>query len=1258
LQRRSLGLLAGGLVATALLSSTPAWAATKYQLVRELSSTPAGGFENPDAVAVAQTFGETYVVDRGRRVVDEFGSSGLFVSELTGTPASAPVSGPFGDPTGVAVDGSGDAFVVDAENRVVDEFNSSGAFVRQISEAPASAPVGGPFGGLNGSVAVDESSGDLYVGDSGNKVVDEFSPTGVFVRQLLGTPPGAPVSGPFGSVRSVAVSGTGELYVGDNEGKVVDEFDSSGGFVRQLSGTPAGAPVAGAFGNPRALAVDQTSRQLFVADNGVSPPVVDQFDASGAFQAQLALAGSNPIGLAVDGSGEVYVADNETRAVKVFAREVVPDVNTGAASNTAETSATLTGTVNPAGVPVTSCEFEYGTTGEYGSTVPCVQSPAEIGSGTGNVSVSAGAANLQPRKVYHFRLLAANTNGSNHGADQTFTTVTPPVVEDESVSNVGAGAATLVARINAGGLETSYSFEYGTTVAYGTSLPVPSAGVGHGLAGEAVSVNPHGLRPGTPYHFRVLASNAAGSVQGPDRAFTTQPAGGEPFALPDGRAWEMISPPEKHGGVIQTLSPGFGGLVQASANGGAITYLSSQSLIATPEGESNLSQVLSTRTAGGWSSQDIATPHRSPSDANVGLGSEYRFFSADLSHALVEPFGESPTPLSAQASERTPYLRDNQSASYLPLLTAADAPPGTRLGGNPESQLGPVQVVDATPDLSRVVLHTTEGVALTATPVEAGLYEWAAGTIELVSALPAAEGGAAVNGLVGDVGNNVRHAISDDGSRIFWTRRGTVNHLYMRDVARAETIQVDTVQPGGPGSGEVEPHFQTASSDGSRVLFTDEQALTEGSGAAHGKADLYECDVAEAAGKLVCRIRDLTATASPGESAEVQGILLGAGEDASCVYFVAHGVLSSAENPAHEKAAAGQNNLYLERFDGKAWAEPTFIASLSSEDRNDWQPAAPGDLRHTTSRVSPNGRYLAFMSQRSLTGYDNADASSGQLDEEVFLYDASRNRLLCASCDPTGARPQGRFDSPEQRLLVDNQQAWGGHWLAASIPTWQWKDGQNATYQSRYLLNNGRLFFNSPGDLLPQAVNGQQDVYQYEPAGVGGCTGSSETFDPKTGGCLGLISSGSANGESVFLEASESGADVFLLTPAQLAPQDADDQGDVYDAHECTSSSPCLTPPAGGSSPPCTTGEACRPAVSPEPSAFEAPASATFPGAADTAGDATVKGKPLTRAQKLARALQSCRRKPNRERARCRAAARRRYGIRADRRRSVQKVGR
>ena len=74
---------------------------------------------------------------------------------------------------------------------------------------------------------------------------------------------------------------------------------------------------------------------------------------------------------------------------------------------------------------------------------------------------------------------------------------------------------------------------------------------------------------------------------------------------------------------------------------------------------------------------------------------------------------------------------------------------------------------------------------------------------------------------------------------------------------------------------------------------------------------------------------------------------------------------------------------------------------------------------------------------------------------------------------------------------------------------------------------------------------GVENVYEYEPAGVGGCGGSS-------GGCVALISSGTSHKESAFLEATPSGNDVFFLTAAQLAPAGHRRRFDIYDARECT----------------------------------------------------------------------------------------------------------
>ena len=364
----------------------------------------------------------------------------------------------------------------------------------------------------------------------------------------------------------------------------------------------------------------------------------------------------------------------------------------------------------------------------------------------------------------------------------------------------------------------------------------------------------------------------------------------------------------------------------------------------------------------------------------------------------------------------------------------------------------------------------------------------------------------------------------------------------MRDVPRGETIQI-----GGVGA-----TFQTASSDGSRVVFTENSGL-------------YECEISEA---LEC---DPVLLASmPGGNVGVDG----ASEDGSYVYY----------------GAAG--GLYVDHLEDGTWT-PTFIAHEQGP----------------RSRVSPDGHWLAFLSKEQLTGYDNRDANSGQPDEEAYLYDAETRSLTCASCDPTGARPVGTPETQAGLVVGGGKPPPSTRWLSAELPDEDFMEGGGVVrYQPRFLSDSGRLFFESYDALVPKDINGTWDVYEYEPEGVPAgehaCTPSSASgsvvYKParvfeaqgQTGeegaGCVGLISSGESQEESVFLDASETGSDVFFMTTGKLAPQDFDDSYDIYDAHECTSASPCNTPTIS-TTPECTTTEACRTAPHPNPPSSEHP---------------------------------------------------------------------
>ncbi|HXB65142.1 MAG TPA: hypothetical protein VNV42_09745 [Solirubrobacteraceae bacterium] len=862
----------------------------------------------------------------------------------------------------------------------------------------------------------------------------------------------------------------------------------------------------------------------------------------------------------------------------------------------------------------------------------------------------------------------------------------PPVVEETSVLEVAGTSATFKATINPEENETTYRFEYGTSKAYGSALPVPDGTVGSGSSGVTVSVHPQDLLSNTTYHYRVLAlvAGSGEAVDGGDGTFTTQPTGSE-FELPDGRMWELVSPPIKHGAKIGSLASV--GLTQAAEDGSGITYFTNVPTELEPQGYVVSSQDLSRRVPGGWSSRDIAPMHPVPTFAPVTAGSEYKLFSSELSSGLIMleeqhgVNGENGEPLlSSEASENTPYVRSESSCDtpsgasecYLPVLTGkqgfADVPPGVEFGDAPGRQ--PIAFETATPDLRHVLLKSSVELSTSPAPSQTGgLYEWSAGTaaadaVQLVSVLPADEGGGPASqvelGRLSEPALSAGgHVFSNDGSRIFWVNKSSADshdHLYLRDTAKGETLRLDVVQPGVTSPGEAKAYFRGATGDGSTVLFTDEQRLTANSDAREQEEDLYECEIVEEAGKLKCDLIDLTPE-NGGQSGDVINVF-GISEDGSYVYFVADAVLGdgaergatrgTCHNSALTENETVKCNLY-EYHDGVT----TFIGTLAGTDENDWY-LGPSEK---TSRVSANGRYVAFMSSVPLTGYDNRDAVSGRPDMEVYLYDAATGRLACVSCNPSGSRPTGvevkQFDSvfgtrPNAAGVGGGSLGQGytaETWVAANLPHGDiLADNNGGMYQPRALDDSGRVFFNSSDALVPQDVNGQEDLYEFEPEGVSGCTASSVTFHATTGGCVYLISSGTSPEESGFLDASSTGADVFFLTTAKLTGQDEDTAFDIYDAHECSVAVPCS--PAPVPPPPCDSGDSCKAAPAAQPSVFGAPASATFSGAGNAVPAVpapTVVRRSLTRAQKLASALRACRRKSRKERRRCERQAKSKY---------------
>jgi len=1256
-------------VAVGLFWASVGWGAVTHKYLSSITEIPASsGAATPGALAVVSTMaldsGNLYVAEPGQgesvpERLDEFdAASGAFVRQFS-LPSSLRAFNFFGLAAGHAT-GEEQVYAGAEDGEVKDfvvVFDGQGHTLGQPwsgSDTPSGAFT--PYG--IGGIAADSSTnlsdwaaGDVYVSDRNSKVVDVFKPLAGGKEEYVTQIEGPEAGEPFAEPSLVAVDqANGEVIVLDSN-DVLDIFEPTVfgryALVTRVTGTPNGPfKFISDFEN-KPLAVDGNGDIYLV--EGEAPAVVDEFSAQGVYLGELTGTPTHNFyrlgGLAADpATNELYVGESanseleEPGSVDIYGPNlIVPDVTTEPPSNITPTGATIAGTVNPDNAGEATCQFVWGTTTEFGNTSPCA---AAIPNGNAPVPVQASLAGLSPDTTYHYRLQAANGNGLSPGEpyqDQEFHTPGPGIHE-EWATNVASTSATFNAEVDPNGSPTTYYFQYGTSASYESAIPVaPGASIGSGSGDVSVVQHAQGLSAATTYHYRVVAVSqlSGGEVvefTGPDQTLTTQPAASGSGLL-DGRAWEMVSPPNKDGASLETAMTINGSAMQASLNGSAVSYVANTPIEDRPPANRAIefSQIFSTRSAAGWTSKVVAMPYRQVGYSHLGYGSEYRLFSPDLSSALVTPFAE--PEFLPEGTERTPYVRHNFAcgaapvACYVPLITTADVEPGAKWADRKEKWVEPVT---ATPDISHVIIHTELVKLLPGGAAEEGgegsTYEWSDGKLQLVTILPDGEP-AEAGGTVGSRGS-MRYAISDDGSRVVFQAEDSGKlHLYTRDTATAQTLQVDAAEPG-VATGEGQPFFQLASSDGSRVFFTDTARLTADSTSSPGfpqAPDLYEFDVNT--GKLA----DLTIDSNRGEHASVQGLVQGASEDGSYVYFVADGALAPGASPRGRCEARAQDascNLYV-RHDGVT----TLIAVLSATDQP-WD----AQLADVPSRVSPNGRWFAFMSDRSLTGYDNRDANSGALDEEVFLYDAATGRLHCMSCDPTGARPLGVFEPSKGESnalgpLVDRRGMWTERWLSGVIPAWNTVTLSSSLYQSRYLFDSGRLFFMSNDALVPQDVNGAMDVYEYEPEGEGGCNRADATFEEAYGGCVDLISSGGSAEESTFMDASENGDDAFFLTAAKLRPEDYDNTLDLYDARVCSASSPCL-PPRAASPPPCVTGDSCKPAPSPQPTIFGASPSATFSGVGNlaSASTPTVTHRSLTQAQKLRRALQACKRKRVRRR--------------------------
>ncbi len=836
---------------------------------------------------------------------------------------------------------------------------------------------------------MDPSAGDVYVMDAGQGVVDKFSATGAYEGQLSGTSPGAP----FGPLFGVAVDPSGVLFVYTYQGGgQIDSFSDapSNVFLTQVA-TQAGAEAGFAVdseddlyvngGNDRfekitssgqvlseevdgavstAAAVNIASDEVFIENQATVGAYSSSGALLGSFGAEHLLSGS---GIAVDATSDtVYVADAAADVVDVFGEVTLADVSTGAATNVRPASMTLNGTVNPDGVPVTSCVFEYGTSTSYGQTAACVQDP---GSGTSPVTVSADLSGLQENVTYHFRLVASNAGGSNAGADGEATTPTtpvPPSIDNATSENLGANTVDLHASINPHAEDTTYHFEYGTSTAYGTSVPIPDGAIASSLADRTVIQHLSGLQPDTTYHWRVVASNIAGTIIGADHTFIYDTSH---TGLPDNRAYEMVTPSQKNGAQIGEIL-GEGLKFNVAKDGSRVSLASIQCFAGAgscmADRGTQGDPYLFSRTPGGWVTTALAPPA--------------------TQHGTNTPVLVSPDAGTALFSVETSPLNEDDFWARGAEGTFSDAGPEypPSLGAHGYT----AHDVLATPDLSHVAWEARPSWPFDPTFNPGGISESAyeyVGAGHTAPQLVGVSGGAGSTDLISSCGTSLARgpgAMSADGGTVFFDAinvrpsvtsegpcaSGTGANAGIPVLARTLYARIDesrTVLISGRSPDECtsdaclssppgDSEFQGASADGSKVFFISTQQLTDnasedsrngdgvggfGCSATVGRngCNLYLYDSANPPGR---NLIDVSAGDTSGEGPRVQGTMA-VSADGSHVYFVARGVLGGA-NSQGQTATDGANNLYVfERDAAHPEGRVAFIATLAGSDYNAWE---------------------------------------------------------------------------------------------------------------------------------------------------------------------------------------------------------------------------------------------------------------------------------------------------------------------------------
>ena len=414
----------------AIVISTPLTVSTLAGQALTLGSADGTGsaarFYYPSGIVATDSSGNVYVADTDNDTIRKVVPSTGVVTTLAGAPGlagSADGTGSnarFHSPSGVAVDSSGNVYVADTLNNTIRLVSPAGVVSTLAGSSSAGSSdgtgTGARFYGPQGLAA--DSSNNIYVADTNNQTVRKLVPsTGVVTTiaggaGLAGRADGSGTGARFNFPSGVAADTSGNVYVADTENNLIRSI-SSAGVVSTVAGQAGfsggadGTGTAATFDGPSAVAVD-SSGNIYVADTGnfTIRIVVASTKATTTLAGVAGTSGSSdgtgsaalffqPAGLSADNSGNLYIADTNNHTIRLGLLQQAPKIETQPQSQTVTAGSSVQFSVTATGRPTPTYQWYFGGTAISGATgssysITSAQS-ANAGSYTVTVTNSMGS---------------------------------------------------------------------------------------------------------------------------------------------------------------------------------------------------------------------------------------------------------------------------------------------------------------------------------------------------------------------------------------------------------------------------------------------------------------------------------------------------------------------------------------------------------------------------------------------------------------------------------------------------------------------------------------------------------------------------------------------------------------------------------------------------------------------------------------------------------------------------------------------------